>query len=281
MICLNCGRPNPTGTSLCDRCRERRPGLERARGGVIYQRTRETARLGRRGPGIIVAAVLGLAALIFAGGTFAVFLAPKAPASSFPGVAFDPSASPGPGTFVLGTPSAITDPSATPWFPDASATLDLFTLPPTLDASLAPGTMSVPVDTPRPTRTPGASRTPRPPTDPPPSTQPTPQPPKAKFSWSQRGDTKKIDVSNNSTGTGLSYLWTFSWDPGTFDKADPSPVELPNYDTDYTVTLTVTDSLGRTDTKSDTVRVASPPPPTAEPTQEVTNPPESTNPALN
>ena len=51
VICLNCGRPNPSGTALCSRCRQRRPGLERARGGVIYQRTRETARVDQPGSG--------------------------------------------------------------------------------------------------------------------------------------------------------------------------------------------------------------------------------------
>ena len=93
MICLNCGRPNPSGTSLCDRCRERRPGLERARGGVIYQRTRETARVRRRGSGILVGAVLFLAALIFAGGTLAVFMGPRGATPTAPAVAADPSAS--------------------------------------------------------------------------------------------------------------------------------------------------------------------------------------------
>ena len=122
MICLNCGRPNPSGTSLCDRCRERRPGLERARGGVIYQRTRETARVRRRGSGILVGAVLFLAALIFAGGTVAVFLGPRGATPTAPGIAFDPEASASrleifEQQTATPAPTPVPTPPPTAWFP--------------------------------------------------------------------------------------------------------------------------------------------------------------------
>src|SRR4029453_1290658 len=128
MICLNCGRPIPSGgSSLCDRCRERRPGVERARGGVIYQRTRETARVSRRGPGILVAGVLFLAALIFAGGPLAVFIQPRGPAPTDNGLALLAGAS---ATrleiFEQITPTPEPTPIPTPWFPSFTPTLDPF-----------------------------------------------------------------------------------------------------------------------------------------------------------
>ena len=189
MICLNCGRPIPSGgSSLCDRCRERRPGVERARGGVIYQRTRETARVSRRGPGILVAGVLFLAALIFAGGTLAVFMQPKGPPATDNGLAFVPGAS---ATrleiFEQITPTPEITPSATAWFPSFTPTIDPFATSSLIVTPALPTDTPTPTQrgqvTPRPTRPPTATptKTPRPPTATPtdrPTPTPTPRPTK-------------------------------------------------------------------------------------------------------
>lgn len=183
VICLNCGRPNPSGTSLCDRCRERRPGVERARGGVIYQRTRETAKVRRRGSGILVGGVLFLAALIFAGGTLAVFMGGR-PTSTDNGIAFNPSATASRLEIFeqqTATPSPTPEltPEITPWFPSPTPTIDPALITPDPAITATPVTPTDPGQvTPRPTRTPRPNptptKTPKPTPTKPPATQAPP-----------------------------------------------------------------------------------------------------------
>ena len=265
MICLNCGRPNPSGTSLCNRCRERRPGLERARGGVIYQRTRETARVTKRGPGILAVGVLLLAGLIFAGGTLAVFFAPRDPGPTNPAIANPPGATASRlDIFEQGTPTPAPTPTATPWFPSTSPTLDL--LSPTLSLGVTFAPPTDPFATPKPTRTPRPA-TPTPPPDP---------QPLAKFNGSQQGNTKTaVFNSGNSVGA-VSFLWDFG---GEGSSTDPNPeFSFADYG-GKSVTLTVTDADGDQDSITKTIQLARPDcdetgnPPDCNPTPEPTLPP--------
>ena len=168
MICLNCGRPNPSGTALCNRCRSRQPGLERARGGVIYQRTRETARVQKRGPNILAVGVLLLAGLIFAGGTLAVFMAPRGDDNNNVAAVTEtpersrldifeqvtPTPEPTPTPEITPTP-LLTDPLLTP-DPFATPT-GVFTLPP---SETTPPPTGTPTLRPPGTRTPTADSAP-------------------------------------------------------------------------------------------------------------------------
>ncbi len=256
MICLNCGRPNPSGTSLCNRCRERRPGLERARSGVIYQRTRETARVGSRGPGLLVVGVLLLAGLIFAGGTLAVFLGPKGPAATDAGIAFlpDPSAS-RLDIFEQQTATPVPTPEGTPWFPSPSPLFtDLlsptpvveFTLPPSSPGAVTPG----PTRTPKPTKTPTAA-----PDSTPTATATTDTQPQAKFNGSQQGSSTSAQFNNNSVRA-VSWQWNFH-DQGSSDLENPGSFDFGSYG-NKTVTLTVTDADGDQDTIQKTINLEAP-----------------------
>lgn len=282
MICLNCGRPNPSGTSLCFRCRERRPGLERARGGVIYQRTRETARVKKRGSGILVIGVLLLAALIFAGGTLAVFLAPRDPAPTNQGIAFSSPTS-RLDIFEQVTPTPV--PTATPWFPSftpgASPTDLLSFFPPSGEVTLPPSfifpTPTIPgVITPRPTRRPTATPT-RTPTSTP-TSNPTPAPPTAKFGANQQGTTKDVQFNDNSTGQVNQWTWDFG--PGEGGDTNQNPIHTFASYGEKTVTLTVSGPNGSASITK-TVNVNPPPtePPPTEPPPPSDPPPESLEPA--
>ena len=243
MICLNCGRPNPSGTALCSRCRQRRPGLERARGGVIYQRTRETARVTNRGPGILAVGVLLLAGLIFAGGTLAVIMGPRndSPATNnFAGV---PGATqsrleifqqqtPTP------TPSPVPTMAITPWFPSGSPSLGSFSPFPTPGVTFPPVT---PVPTARSTPRP----TPKPPT-------PTPAP-RAGFDWTQQGNSKMVHFVGSSNQDVATWEWTINGESFSGQEVDYT---FPDYG-NFEVTLTVTNKNG-SDSKTKTVNLPRP-----------------------
>lgn len=260
MICLNCGRPNPSGTSLCYRCRERRPGLERARGGVIYQRTRETARVKKRGSGILVVGVLLLAGLIFAGGTIAVFLAPKGPTPTNPGIAFNNATPSQLEIFEQITPTP--EPTATPWFPSftpgASPTDLLSFFPsPSGEITLPPPTIPGAI-TPRPTRPPTATPTGTPrqtPTNEPTPT-PTPKPPKPNFTDSQQGTSTIVDLQGMATQDVQQWSWTF--DVGGPDVGQNVTHDFNTYG-QHSATLTVLYVDGSSSQRTKQFNVQAPP----------------------
>lgn len=259
MICLNCGRPNPSGTSLCSRCRERRPGLERARGGVIYQRTRETARVRNRGSGVLVVGVLLLAGLIFAGGTLAVFLSGSGPTPTNPGIAFNPNASPTRlEIFEQFTPTPV-PPTGTPWFPSFTPGTS-----PTDFGSFFPspsGFVTIP-----PPTSPGAV-TPKPTRPPTPTPAPTPTAtpqPVASFTWNQLAGTLTVKFKNTSNAPGATWLWDFGNGQSSTSKSPSHPY---NAQGPYTVTLTVTNG-GGSNTYSEEITVDPLPPPTEPPPTE-------------
>ena len=269
MICLNCGRPNPSGTALCSRCRQRRPGLERARGGVIYPRTRETARVGNRGPGILAVGVLLLAGLIFAGGTLAVLMGPRADTPSTTDIA----GLPGP-TFSrleifqqetpTPAPTPVVTPGITPWFPSASPSFGLspspsfgVTFPP---PTPTPGTVTPPPRTPRPT--PRPTPTPRPDTS-----------PKARFTATQQGASTSAKFNDNSAGGVIAWVWQFE---GGGTSTDRNPTfDFGSYGP-KSVTLTVTDADGDTDSLTKTVNLQEPTTPPTDPPP--TDPPPASEP---
>jgi PKD domain len=262
VICLNCGRPNPSGTALCSRCRQRRPGLERARGGVIYQRTRETARVTNRGPGILAVGVLLLAGLIFAGGTLAVFMRPGNETPSTNNVAGLPDPTSRLQIFEQETPTPTPSPTPTPtaaitpWFPSGS--------PPFGSLLPSSGATFPPV-----TPTPGTVPTPRP--TKPPTPRPTATPaPRAKFSASQQGTSTSVAIDNNTIGPATDWFWDFG-DGNTSNEKNPGSHDYGSYNT-YTITLTVSGPGGQ-DMFQKQVSVQEPPPVTPSPT-----PPPPTDP---
>ncbi|HEY7025568.1 MAG TPA: PKD domain-containing protein [Candidatus Limnocylindrales bacterium] len=153
------------------------------------------------------------------------------------------------------TPILTAPPTPTPFFfsPDPGSS-GLFSAPPTFGFP----TPTPPVSGPTPTPPPGF-----------PTPTPTPPAPNAGFAMTVSGLT--VQFANNSKGSGLSYLWDFGDGSG---KTSPHPSHTYSAPGQYTVTLTVTDSLGRTDTRTKQVTVDNPtPPPTKEPTPTPTEPP--------
>jgi hypothetical protein len=275
VICLNCGRPNPSGTALCSRCRQRRPGLERARGGVIYQRTRETARVGNRGPGILAVGVLLLAGLIFAGGTLAVFMQPTGASN----LTNDVAGLPGPTGSRLQifqqetptpSPTQVITPGITPWLPSAPPSLDAFSIPPSFGVTFAPSTPPPTPSPPPPAGGPGT--TPRP--TKPPTPRPTSTPaPKAKFSANQQGNSTSVSIDNNTVGPATEWFWDFG-DGNTSNDKNPGSHDYGSYGT-FTIRLTATGPGGQDVFQKD-VNVQEPPPETPTPTPPDTPPPPPT-----
>jgi PKD repeat protein len=86
--------------------------------------------------------------------------------------------------------------------------------------------------------------------------------PTARFTWSPHSpvinDSIAFDASNSTPGdysTLASYAWNFSDGTGIFNVTTPQTTHSFSQPLNYTVTLTVTDSVGRTNTTSATVQV--------------------------
>ena len=162
------------------------------------------------------------------------------------------------------TPPVTPAPTPTPFFfsPDPGSP-GLFSAPPTLaPPTPTPTQPSGPTPAPPdcPTQTPGN-----------PTLTPPPSGPQAAFSYEVAGLT--VTFTNKSTGTGLSYLWDFG-DGGGNSKTNPKHT-YPNKTADYTVVLNVTDSLGRTSSRTKVVHideVVATPPPTQKPTDQPPTP---------
>lgn len=94
----------------------------------------------------------------------------------------------------------------------------------------------------------------------PPDPNPPPPPtgPVAKFTASQVGDT--LDVSFTGLSTGITH-WAWDFGDGSSDTGQNPSHTYADYG-DYSVTLTVTDTNGATGSKTKTVHVVAPPPPT-------------------
>jgi hypothetical protein len=262
LICPNCGRRNPSGATFCSRCRQRLP-LAAKYSGQGYKRAVIAEPTGGGGGGALVLGVALLAGFLFIGGGAAIYLStPPQAAPTIPNFVSDASVGPSLSDFVQDTPTPVitAPPTPTPFFfsPDPGSP-GLFSAPPTF---------GLPTPTPPPI---GPTPTP-PPGGPTPTPTPTPTPSgqNAGFAMVVSGD--RVQFSNNSTGSGLTFLWDFGDGSG---KTSSHPTHTyPNVTKDYTVILTVTDSLGRTATRTKTLHidavVATPtptqPPPTATPT---------------
>ena len=86
-----------------------------------------------------------------------------------------------------------------------------------------------------------------------------------------------VQFTNNSSGSGLTYLWDFGDGSGKTSSHPSHTYQAPGQ---YSVTLTVTDSLGRTDMRTKQVTVNNPtPPPTQKPTPTPTDVPPTQPPA--
>jgi len=199
-----------------------------------------------------------LAGFLFIGGGAAIYLStPPQPAPTIPAFVADASGGSLLPAFVQDTPTPIitAPPTPTPFFfsPDpGSASPGFFSAPPTFGL---PTPTPPPVSGPTPTPPPGGPT-------PTPTATPTPAGPNAGFSMNVSGLT--VQFVNNSSGSGLTYLWDFGDGSG---KTSSHPSHTYKTAGQYNVTLTVTDSLGRTDTRTKQATVNNPtPPPTGTPT---------------
>jgi hypothetical protein len=199
------------------------------------------------------------------------------PGASGPNVAILPSGTAEPS--VASADPSIDAPSATPATPattvpvtavpsDPIASLGATPTPATPTPTLTPTPAATPTPTPTltptptpspaitpapPTPTPSAAPTPTPTPAPTPTPTPPPAPPIAAFSCSLAVLVVSCDASA-SDGTGLSYVFVFADGESVDNGTDPTVTHayLDAGAATGTVSLTVTDSLGRTSTETTT-----------------------------
>jgi hypothetical protein len=279
LICPNCGRRNPAGATFCSRCRQRLP-LAARYSGAGYRRAVIAEPAGGGGGGMLVLGVALLAAFLFIGGGAAIYLsAPaQAPDSNNGGLIGDlPTPGPSLDVFVQETPTADATPVPTSsllfFTPDPGSFLPTFVIAsPTPSFDLTPTPTPTPISGPSATPRATPKPTPRPTKNPTPAPTPQPSGPTANFSASREGLT--VQFTNRSSGTGLSYQWDFGDGSG---KAGKNPSHTYADDGTYTVSLTVTDGLGRTASRSKNVTVTKPQP-TEPPATEPPPPSTAANP---